>query len=121
MNSFVTYPITPMGAPRMTRADSWRCPPREVVSRYWAFKDLIKFHEVELRNGDGIVFVLPMPASWSKKKKVEMCGSLCKSKPDLDNLLKSLMDALFQDDAHIAELGNIRKEWGYTGEIRIYR
>lgn len=121
MQNFKVYPITPMGAPRMTRADSWRCPPRDVVSRYWDFKDLIKAHGVELRNGDGIVFVLPMPASWSKKKKVEMCGSLHKSKPDLDNMLKALMDALFQDDAHIAELSKLRKEWGYTGEIRIYR
>lgn len=121
MNSFVTYPIIPMGAPRMTRADAWRCPPRDCVSRYWAFKDLIKAHNVELRNGDGVVFVLPMPASWSKKKKAEMCGQGDKSKPDLDNLLKALMDALFQDDAHICKLSNLEKIWGYTGEIRIYR
>lgn len=120
MNSFVTYPITPMGAPRITRADSWRSPPREVVSRYWAFKDLVKAHQMELCNGDGVVFVLPMPVSWSKKKKAQMCGQWCQSKPDLDNLLKALLDALFLDDAHIAELSKLRKEWGYTGEIRIY-
>ena len=121
MNSFVTYPITPMGAPRMTRADAWRFPPRDCVARYRAFKDEVRLRGVSLENGDGVVFVVPMPVSWSKKKKAKMCGQLCKQKPDLDNMLKSLMDALFQDDAHIAELSKLRKEWGYTGEIRIYR
>ena len=121
MNSFVTYPIVPMGAPRMTRADAWRVPVRDCVSRYRAFKDEVRLRGVSLVNGDGVVFVMPMPPSWSKKKKAKMCGQLCKQKPDLDNMLKSLMDALFQDDAHIAELSKLRKEWGYTGEIRIYR
>lgn len=120
MENFKVYPILPIGAPRMTRADAWRFPVRDCVSRYWAFKDEVRLRGVSLENGDGVVFVMPMPTSWSKKKKAQMCGSLCKSKPDLDNLLKALMDALFLNDAHIAELRKLRKEWGYTGEIRIY-
>lgn len=120
MGNFKFYPIVPMGAPRMTRADAWRVPVRDCVSRYRAFKDEVRLRGVSLVNGDGVVFVMPMPPSWSKKKKAKMCGQWCQSKPDLDNLLKALMDALFQDDAHIAELSKLRKEWGYTGEIRIY-
>lgn len=115
----LTYEITPMGAPRMTRADKWRR--RDCVERYFAFKDLVKAHQVTLFNGDAITFVLPMPASWSKKKRLEMDGQLHKQKPDLDNMLKALMDALFGDDCHIADLGRLKKVWGQAGAISINR
>ena len=120
MGDFKVYPITPMGAPRMTRADAWRVPVRDCVARYRAFKDEVRLRAVSLENGDRVVFVLPMPVSWSKKKKAEMCGKPHQQKYDLDNLCKALMDALFQDDSHIWKL-SIEKIWGYTGEIRIYR
>lgn len=111
------YPITPMGAPRMTRADAWN--KRDVVLRYRAFKDLVQAHKVELANGYSVTFVLPMPPSWSKKKRDAMRGQYHQYKPDLDNLLKALMDSIFGEDCHIADLGRVKKVWGDSGQIKI--
>ena len=92
-----------------------------MVLRYRAFKDEVRARGLTLENGDGLVFVMPMPESWSKKKKVMMDGKPHQQKSDLDNLLKALMDALFEDDAHIWSLSRLEKVWGYNGQIRIYR
>jgi Holliday junction resolvase RusA-like endonuclease len=50
-------------------------------------------------SGAHITFVMPMPPSWSKKKREQHDGKPHQSKPDCDNMLKALMDALFDDDA----------------------
>lgn len=116
--NYAFYPIVPMGAPRMTRADAWRG--REVVLRYRAFKEECRLRRVDIQNGDRVVFVLPMPPSWSKKKKAEMDGKPHLSKPDRDNIEKAVLDAMFEDDAHIWDL-HTQKIWGYEGCIRVYR
>jgi Holliday junction resolvase RusA-like endonuclease len=47
---------------------------------------------------------------------------LRRPKPDIDNFLKSLMDAitqsevLWKDDSQVAELGRVRKRWATPGE-----
>lgn len=74
-----------------------------------------------MENGDSITFILPMPKSWSRKKKSIMDGQGCTSKPDVDNLLKALLDALFLDDAHIWKISRLEKVWGYQGKIIIER
>lgn len=43
-----------------------------------------------------------IPKSWTKKKRAEMEDQLCVTKPDADNLLKIIMDAVFEDDACVA-------------------
>jgi Holliday junction resolvase RusA-like endonuclease len=58
-----------------------------------------------------------MPQSWSKKKRVAMDGQPHQQKPDLDNLTKSLLDALFEDDSHLGHWTS--KLWGETGMIVI--
>lgn len=119
VETYLYYPITPMGAPRMTRADAWK--KRPVVMRYRAFKDEVKLRGVKFGNGDKVVFVMPMPKSWSRKKKDLMEGTGCMSKPDVDNLLKALLDAIYGDDAHIWKIRGLEKVWGYEGGIRIYK
>ncbi len=69
-------------------------------------------------SGAHITFVLPMPPSWSKKKRDAMDGQPHQQKPDLDNLKKSLLDALFEDDSHIWD-ARTSKVWGETGMIII--
>ena len=64
---------------------------------------------------------LPIPASWSKKKKAAaLLGIIRPGRPDLDNILKLCSDALnhvaYADDALIAEL---RAEKRYSGEPKI--
>lgn len=115
----IEYDITPMGAVRMTKADAWRARPE--VLRYRAYKDLIRLNGVNFGNGDRILFVLPMPQSWSKKKRSLMLGAPHTQKPDTDNMLKGLMDSLYHDDAHIHHVGEMRKIWGETGKIIIIK
>ncbi|MBJ9131176.1 RusA family crossover junction endodeoxyribonuclease [Citrobacter freundii] len=111
------YKITPVGKPRMTRADKWKKRPE--VLRYRAFCDEVRLQGIELsESGSHVTFILPMPASWSKKKRAEFNGKLHQQKPDVDNLTKSLLDALFEDDAHIWD-ARVSKLWGETGRIII--
>lgn len=111
------YNITPLGKPRQTRADKWKKRPE--VLRYRAFCDEVRLHKITLpASGYHVIFVLPMPQSWSKKKRAEMDGKPHQQKPDIDNLTKSLLDALFDDDSHIWDV-RTSKVWGTAGMIII--
>ena len=84
------YDITPMGKPRMTRADKWKKRPE--VLRYRAFCDEVRLQGVDLpESGSHVTFILPMPASWSKKKRAELNGKPHQAKPDFDNMMKALI------------------------------
>jgi hypothetical protein len=68
------YPIVPMGKPRMTRADKWKKRPE--VMRYRAFCDEVRLRGVALpESGAHVTFVLPMPASWSKRNASNITAS----------------------------------------------
>ncbi len=71
-------------------------------------------------SGAHITFIMPMPESWSKKKKRNADGKphRLKTRNDIDNLTKGLLDALFQEDGHIWDI-KITKKWGKAGEIWI--
>ena len=111
MNQHFTICIEPMGAPRMTRADTWK--KRPVVMRYRAYKDALR-HACKgiAKDAYGISWFasFTMPASWSKKKKAAMSGTLHRSKPDRDNVDKGILDTLFESDQGIA-VGSISKFW----------
>ena len=113
--TWTKYPIIPVPKPRQTQRDKWdKRPP---VLRYRAFADEVRMRQVTLRNGSGLVFVLPMPKSWSEKKKAQMDGRWHEQKPDLSNLIKALEDACFCNDSHLAYYSHLEKLWGYEGEI----
>lgn len=114
------YPITPCPKPRMTRGDRYKRPMRPEVARYWAFKDEVRIRGVVLpEDGAKVIFIMPMPKSWSEKKKKEMDGMMHKQKPDLDNLMKALGDAVYDDDSRISSLDRLGKQWGREGLIII--
>ena len=117
----VEFLITPVGKPRMTQRDRWY--KRTTTSSYWAFKDqlvlLTKQKQFVLGDRYGVIFYLPMPDSWSKKKKFEMMGRPHQSKPDLDNLCKAIQDCLKVNDAVIWDL-EARKIWWDEGKISFY-
>ena len=65
-----------------------------------------------------------MPKSWSKKKRAELQGEFHDAKPDLDNVLKAIKDALtdcgvWNDDAQVA-LAFIGKRWSETPQTEIW-
>ena len=65
-----------------------------------------------------------MPKSWSKKKRAESQGALHDAKPDSDNVLKAVKDALtdcgvWVDDKQVA-LAFISKRWSVTPQTEIW-
>ena len=115
-----TYKIKPVPKPRMTQSDKWK--QRPCVIRYRQFCDEVRSAGVELPESGAVVsFILPMPKSWSKKKRAKFNGTAHQTKPDLDNLLKALSDAIHDEDCRIWHYGEIKKCWGETGYIIIER
>ena len=95
--------ITPCPKPRMTRADRWK--KRQSVLKFFAFRDAVRqshaWETLELLDMDSfkIVFHVPMPKSWSKKKKKQFEGKPHQQRPDLDNYLKAWKDSVYEEDA----------------------
>jgi len=62
-----------------------------------------------------IVAVRKIPESLSGKKKADLRGRPCRSKPDIDNIIKVLCDALngvaYQDDSQVVAV-TAEKRWG---------
>lgn len=109
------YPITPVPKPRMTQRDRWH--KRPATEAYWAFKDEVRIRRVHVpESGAHIIFVLPMPGSWSKKKRAEMDGRPHQQRPDKDNLEKGLLDAIYDEDCQVWD-SRVTKVWGRTGQI----
>lgn len=113
------YELTPVPKPRQTRADVWK--KRPSVLRYRAFADEARRLGVSVQNGDRITFHLAMPASWSKAKRAAMDGQPHQQRPDIDNLLKAVMDAVLPEDCSIWWLGSVRKLWASAPAVIIDR
>lgn len=101
----------------MTQRDRWA--KRKPVLEYFAYKDEIRLRGVKLpENGYHVTFILPMPISWSKKKRAAMNGKPHQQRPDKDNLEKALLDAIFDEDSKVWD-GRVTKLWGEVGQIII--
>lgn len=112
--------VDPVGKPRMTQSDKWK--KRPCVLRYREFADELRkqCNEAEFvppTEGLSVTFWLPMPESWSQKKKDRMWAKPHQQKPDWDNLVKSVFDALLEDDSKVWSVNKIEKLWGYHGRI----
>lgn len=117
MNEMTAYPIEPMGKPRMTRKDKWA--QRDCVMRYRAFKDKVRACGLTaLPQPCRLLFTIPMPESWSRKKCAAQDGKPHMEKPDIDNLVKAVLDALYEDDAHVWSVWG-EKRWGAAGSIAV--
>ena len=121
-----------MGAVRMTVSDKWKTNPnhidpkkrqRKAVGQYFAFKNVLALQANLMKYSLGtildIVFFIPMPDSWSNKKKEKMNGLPCKAKPDTDNLVKAVKDTLKKEDSDVW-WEKAEKRWAYKGSIIIY-
>ena len=119
--NMITIAIDPMGAVRQTQADRWK--KRPAVLKYRSFRDKIRQKCIdggfELGESFEILFYIAMPESWSKKKKERMFMQPHNQKPDIDNLIKSVMDALKKDDKKVWKIKAL-KSWHTDGFIYIY-
>ena len=113
------YHIDPVAKPRMTRRDKWLKPCRPQVQKYRNFCTQVALEKVRLNpSGAYIRFILRMPDSWSEKRKIEHNGKPHMRRPDLDNLVKGLLDALYENDAVVWDF-HAQKTWGRSGMILI--
>ncbi|MCM3425595.1 RusA family crossover junction endodeoxyribonuclease [Bacillus paralicheniformis] len=110
----LNIPVEPMGAVRMTGRGKFVKPN---AKRYLSYKDFIKFKAKEQLKGQEfftgpieveILFLMPIPKSWAKWKKRVAPGKRHTVKPDIDNLIKGVFDALNQiawmDDNQVSEV-----------------
>lgn len=111
------YNITPMGKPRMTQRDKWK--QRPCVMRYRAFKDQVRALGVEVPDsGATVIFYVPMPKSWTKTKRSFLDGKSHQQRPDIDNMLKALLDAVYEEDCQIWDI-RVKKIWAQEGAISV--
>jgi len=104
----------------MTQRDKWQ--KRPCVLKYRDFCDRIRAASpADMNNHDCFavyaVAHLSMPPSWSKKEKAAMISRPHRVRPDADNILKSLSDALFKKDSRLWDV-RCRKYWCAEGDER---
>ncbi len=119
MSQLQVLDIRPTPAPRQSQRDKWA--PSKAVQIYRAFRDEVGLRVKGLpEDFFHVVFIVPMAASWSDKKKREFVGQPHELKPDADNLVKALIDAVYRDreDSQVWNYATT-KLWGYTGAILI--
>lgn len=101
----------------MVRSDRWA--KRPAVLRYYAFCDELRLlYRDELGGSVRLVFHMPMPSSWSIKKREQMFLKPHQQRPDVDNLAKAVLDALCEDDSYVWDI-HATKVWNYEPFLEI--
>jgi len=116
----IIFDITPRPAPRMVRSDKWK--KRPVTEKCFAWRNELRLMANEkgykLSQELDIIFIFPMPKSWSKKKKNATDGCPHMQRPDLDNLIKNWQDTFTDEDGYVYKIKAL-KLWGRKGQIII--
>jgi len=115
----ITLNVVPVAKPRMTKRDVWKKRPCVVKYREYCDQLRAEFEDRKLpEHGLHIIFVVPMPKSWSKKSRALHIDSPHKQRPDLDNFAKAFFDALLPEDSRVWHC-QLTKRWGGAGKILI--
>lgn len=97
--------LRPAGLARLKRIEKYNQYKIDLLS-------LCKAHNFELPcQGLCITYYIPVPPSWSVKKKKLYHGTLHQSTPDIDNLVKATFDSLVREDKYVGHIGSICKRW----------
>lgn len=114
----IVFNCAPVPKPRMTQSDRWK--QRPCVLRYREFCDYVRFwkKDVEIPGCIDITFYVAMPKSWSATKKAKMDGKPHQQRPDLDNYIKAICDALFDEDKYVWSI-RAAKLWCAQGDERV--
>ena len=112
--------FSPVAKPRMTGSDRWK--KRPATLKYWDYRDRILYTALAQGyrplNVLEMLFVFPVTPSWSKKKKEKMLWQPHEFTPDIDNLIKAILDSLWQDDRKVHTV-HAKKIWGAHGRVII--
>lgn len=126
------FAIAPIGAVRLVRSSAYN--PSPAAQRYFAWKekfagavyDAVTVHKLfklsELESRVWWRFYQPMPASWSRKRRLQHAAQPCHSKPDWDNCAKAVYDAIFVEDKRVWDVrGSTLWSEIETGYITVHR
>jgi Holliday junction resolvase RusA-like endonuclease len=105
------YHIEPVPAPRQNRGSRWNPRMSKTIARYHVYRDLIRIRHVEVPDCCYLRFEMPVP-----RRGHQRIGKPHTLRPDLDNLVKGLLDAVFTEDAHIHRI-YAEKVWALRGAI----
>jgi len=96
--------------------------PQHIAKRNFALDVMSKIPRAKLIDTPisfDMTFVIKMPKSWSAKKRAKFLNQPHIVRPDVDNLVKFIFDALnkvlYNDDAQIYK-EEAQKMWGETGK-----
>ena len=115
----------PKGRPRVTRRGITYTPQRTKDAEREIAQQVRESKECpETPTEDPVMVELllyvPMPVSWSKRKKFDLLGEPCVDRSDCDNRIKLINDALngilWKDDNQIWSI-TARQYWGVEGKI----
>ena len=120
MRKVYTLDAAPVSKPRMTRRDKWMKRPCVVRYRAWAdaLREAARGREIRNPVFVRIHCVIEVPKTWSKQKKKFKVGTAHRNRPDADNILKGIVDALWKEDKGIASM-QIKKVWGWNNYTEI--
>lgn len=90
-----TIPGAPVPKPRQTQRDKWQKRPCVMNYRAWADEARLRSGKLPVAWKIEMRFYLPVPASKSAGVRAKLIGALHSGKPDIDNLAKAVMDALY--------------------------
>ena len=107
----------PIGSPRPRFRNTGRFVQTYMPTSYTKHKDFIR---EQMPNAllDGklkvtLSFYFKPPKSWSNRKKLLAIGQYKRTKPDIDNLIKTVLDAankkVWQDDNQIVEISSLKQ------------
>lgn len=114
-HAFIVHGIA-IGKPRMTQRDKWQ--QRPAVMRYRAWCDQVRAavgwihgqHTLACPVKMTLRIFLSCPDSWPRKKRLLHNGTPHTAKPDVDNIAKGIMDALFTNDSYVFKI-DAAKYW----------
>lgn len=109
------YPIPPVPAPRQNVRSRFNPQKRKMIERYHAFRDLVRVLKVDIPDSCCLRFEMPVPKSGRHR-----VGFPHQQRPDLDNLVKGLLDAVFSEDAQVHRI-LAEKVWAMKGAIVVGR
>lgn len=105
------YRIDPVPAPRQNRMSRFNPSKAKAIARYHAFCDLVRLSHVEIPPSCYLRFEIAVP-----KKGHARIGKPHAQRGDLDNFVKSVLDAALLDDAHVHRI-LAEKVWALRGAI----
>lgn len=114
----------PIGSPRPRFRNTGRFVQTYMPASYTKHKDFIR-EQMPKALLDGklkvtLSFYFKVPKSWSNRKKLLAIGQYKRTKPDIDNLIKTVLDAandhLWKDDNQIVEIHSFKQ---YAEEPKI--